>query len=207
MTGVGRCLGFLCALILVPACGGPTTRLTTVWSDSQFQGRKARKVLVMAITQRENVRDAYERRVCERLAGIGVNAIPSLDVFFHNEELSKEVLQEDLADLGVDAVIVSRLISVDTETYYVPGYVPYPYYNDFYGYYGAVYGPVYSPGYLSQSTIVQIETNLYETATAKLAWSGVSESFDPRDPGEVIDALSQLVVTTLRREGFLVPGD
>jgi hypothetical protein len=102
-------------------------------------------------------------------------------------------------------VIISRLVDRTKETTYVPGtsYVPAPYYGGFYSYYYSAYPAVYDPGYLVTSTIVQIETNLYDVKNDKLAWSAISEVVDPQgDPNDVKD-FSIMVGDRMAKEGMI----
>ncbi len=98
-------------------------------------------------------------------------------------------------------------MSVKNEVTYIPGQayaVPYPYYNSFYGYYGAIYPRVYAPDYLREDKTVRVETNLYGTSTpeGEFVWTGISETFNPKNADKAINAVVQVVVQALEKEGI-----
>ena len=63
---------------------------------------------------------------------------------------------------------------------------------------------VYSPDYLREDRTVRIETNLYATATpeGELAWTGISDSFNPSSAAKAIDVVVKVVVKRLEKEGI-----
>ena len=119
--------------------------------------------------------------------------------------MDPDYLKAQIKEHQIDAVLVSRLVSVKNDTY-IPGQaysVPYPYYNSFYGYYSHFY-PVYTPGYLLEDKTVRVETNLYGTSTpeGEFVWTGISETFNP-NPKKIdksIDAVVQVIVGRLQKE-------
>lgn len=84
-------------------------------------------------------------------------------------------------------------------------FMPYPYYGTFYGYYGTVYPVVYSPDYLREERKVRIETNLYFISNADgiLVWTGVTDTFDPKNVHKAINRLVSLIVKQMRTDGVL----
>ena len=78
-----------------------------------------------------------------------------------------------------------------------------PYYRGFWGYYSYGWPSVYDPGYLSNDTIVSVETNLYSLTGDSLVWSGVTQTFNPQDVADTIDEIVDAVSGELRREGLL----
>ena len=123
------------------------------------------------------VRADFEDALSKLVARDGVEAIPGNTILLRPEgtQLDLNYLKTQIKEFKVDAVIVSRLVKVESSTTYVPGHayaVPYPYYRSFYGYYGTVYPVVYSPDYLRQDKTVRVETNVYSTALQTESWFG-----------------------------------
>jgi hypothetical protein len=48
-----------------------------------------------------------------------------------------------------------------------------------------------------------MRTNLYETEDAKLIWSAKSQSFEPKNTGDVVKAVSKNVVGELNQQGYI----
>jgi hypothetical protein len=135
----------------------------------------------------------------------GINATPSMDVMPYDVAIDSTIFEKYFKELGLDAVVVSRLVAVDAERDYKAGYlytIPYNSYYGFYGYYYAGISIANSSGYLSQNVVVVLETNIYETINKKLIWSGVSETVEPDKASDVINSFSQELVSRLKSKGF-----
>jgi hypothetical protein len=105
---------------------------------------------------------------------------------------------------GFDAVLLSRLVDVHREAHYVPsGYATYGG-AGFYGYYGYAWPATYSPGYVTESTNVQVETQLFRTAgNGQLVWSTVSETVDPSGVDDAAEGIAGAVVGRLAEDKVL----
>jgi hypothetical protein len=189
---------------------GKSTKLIASWKNPEFSGPHFHRILVLGMSAKPGVRADFEDALSKLVAHDGVEAIPGNTILLRPEgtHLDMNYLKTQVKEFKIDAVIVSRLVKVETTTTYIPGQsyvVPYPYYRSFYGYYGAVYPVVYSPDYLSQDTKVRVETNVYATTTpdGELVWTGVSDTFNPSSADKVIEGLSKLLAKELQKEAVL----
>jgi hypothetical protein len=83
---------------------------------------------------------------------------------------------------------------------------PYPaYYGNYYGYYDYSYGFYHEPGYVYSYEIVSIETNVYETKTFNIVWTGLSETTDPSNIEEESSGLAHGIITELINTGLIAP--
>lgn len=203
---------FVLVIVMAAAlfASGKSTRLVASWKNPQYSGPRFHRILVLGMSAKPGVRADFEDALSKLVAGPGVEAIPGNTVLLRPEDtkLDLDYLKTQIREFKIDAVIVSRLVRVETSTTYIPGQayvVPYPYYSSFYGYYGAVYPVVYSPDYLREDTTVRVETNVYATSTGEgeLVWTGVSDTFNPRSADKVIQGLSKLLVKELKKESVL----
>jgi hypothetical protein len=105
-------------------------------------------------------------------------------------------MPDQIREHQIDAVVVSRLVSIKTSITYLPPDAVFPvaYYNSFYGYYGALYPLVYSPGYLIEDKTVRIETNVYaiRPPDSQLVWTDTSDTFNPKDARKVISSVVKI---------------
>jgi len=164
---------------MLQSCGG-TTQLTSSWADPQLTNPGYKKVVVVGVTPRTSIRRMYEDGFVADLKSRGIEGIASYSIVGEGE-IDKDAATATLKEAGVDAVIVTRLIDMQTvETYYPPTYsatmAPAPYYGGWYNYYSAGYSYMSSPGYIAEDQVYKIETNLYDLATDKLAWSGLTQT-------------------------------
>ena len=205
-----RILVFLLVLAAVTLANGKSTKLVASWKNPEYSGPRFHRILVLGMSAKPGVRADFEDTLSKLVARDGVEAIPGNTILLRPEgtHLDMNYLKTQIRDFKIDAVIVSRLVKVESSTTYIPGQayvVPYPYYRSFYGYYGAVYPVVYSPDYLSTDTRVRVETNVYASTApdGELVWTGISDTFNPSSADKVIDGLSKLLVKELQKESVL----
>ncbi len=199
---------FLFALALAT---GKSLKMVTSWFNPQYQGQTFHKVLVIGVAQDLAVRADFEDKMAIRIARPGIETIPGNQILLRPDANAKpdfEYLRAQIKNNGIDAVVVSRLLSVDKKVTYVPSstYVaPFPYYYSFYGYLGAVYPVVYDPSYTREDTTVRVETNVYATSKpdGDLVWTGVSDSFNPKSAKKVADGLVKEIPERMEKDGLL----
>ena len=189
---------------------GRSTKLVTSWKNPEYSGPRFHKILVLGMSDKPGVRADFEDALSKLVGGNGVEAVPGNTILLRPEDtkLDLNYLKTQIREFKIDAVIVSRLVKVETNVTYIPGQpylIPYPYYNSFYGYYGAVYPMVYSPDYLREDKTVRIETNVYDTRTpdAQIVWTCISDTFNPRSADKAIDGVTKLIVKELHKEAIL----
>jgi len=190
----------LIAVLLVGATTvNASTKLKMSWKNPSYSGQRFNTILVIGMSNNLGTRADFEVALANAITSHGITAIAGTDILLRPTAgpLDLKYLREQIAAYKIDAVIVSRLVKVETNLIYVPGQ-PYflPYYNTFYGYYGAVYPVVYSPDYLVEEKTVRVETNLYaaKPPDGELIWTGTSDTFNPSSAHKVINGLVQLVV-------------
>jgi hypothetical protein len=189
------------------SCSSTKTDIIGEWQDDTYQKGNIQKVLVLGIVNKEKplLRRNFEDGMARAFRDGGINATPSMDVMPYDVAIDSTTFEKYFKELGLDAVVVSRLVAVDAERDYKAGYlytIPYNSYYGFYGYYYAGVSMANSAGYLSQSVVVVLETNIYETTNKKLIWSGVSETVEPDKASDVINSFSQELVSRLKSKGF-----
>ena len=202
-----RWIGLLGVLAVV-GCGA-STKFSKVWTDESYVPASSQKILVLGVVKEEATQRIYEAAVVEQLKKRGANADVGFKYIPNEQELDRDLIKGVILDQKFDLVLVTRLISVDTKTQYVPGTTSYapsyynPYYGGFYPYYYRSYSVVHTPGYTRQYDVVSLESNVYETAGEKLVWSGVSQTFDPETADEVIYQVSGKLAGELEASGLL----
>jgi hypothetical protein len=204
------CLGIV--LLAIPLVTAKSSKMIMSWKNPNYSARKFHHVLALGLSDKTGVRANFEDALAAQLAAAGVEAIPGNNILLRPEgtQFDLNYLKTQIRENQIDAVVVSRLIKVENTVTYIPGsaYVaPFPYYNSFYGYYGAVYPVVYSPDYLRKEKRVRIETNLYliSSEEGELAWTGVTDTFNPSNVQKSINGLVKLVVKQMQSDEALPP--
>jgi hypothetical protein len=204
----------LLALVVVSAVistPGKSTKLVIGWKNPTYvAGKKFGRILALGLSDKTVIRADFEDALAAQFAQPGIETIPGHSILLRPEDtdLDLNYLKTQIREHNVDAVVVSRLISVENTETYVPGvpYVPpYPYYNTFYGYYSAVYPIVYTPGYLKKEKKVRIETSFYAISSdeGELAWTCITDTFNPSNIKKAIDSLVKIVVKQMQSDGVM----
>ena len=131
-------------------------KIVSAWQDPAYKGPTFRKVLVVGITERAPVRRTFEDVFAARLREHGIDKAAARD------EIERIVREQ-----GFDAILTTRMVGIDRQTTYTPGYTRvYPgtaYYRDFYGFYSHSWEAYHSPGHVTSYDVVRLETNVYAT--------------------------------------------
>ncbi len=110
---------------------GKSTKLVASWKNPEYSGPRFHRILVLGMSANPGVRADFEDALSKLVARDGVEAIPGNTILLRPEgtQLDLNYLKTQVKGFKIDAVIVSRLIKVETSTTYIPGQayvVPYP---------------------------------------------------------------------------------
>jgi hypothetical protein len=186
MQKKGKLISVTAALCLSVVASCSLTNLNAVWMDPQHQGGKLKNVLVVGGSTNQVVRRIFEDEFTARLKTRGTNAIPSYSIFPSENTLDKDAIESKSRELGIDSMLIARVVDTKTKRELTPT----PYNNYYRGTYfydwpnrysrfhsGSVSARYYDDRrYYSEYEVVNLETNLYDTHTGKLIWSGLSDT-------------------------------
>ena len=187
-------------LLVAIAASCASTKVISSWKEPSAGPLKFKKVLVLVMSKDESVRRAAEDEVVRQVKK--AQAVPSYSLFLADDLRDTDRAKAKIKQDGFDGAIMMRLVDKSQETTWVPGSYPAPYYS-MYGYWGYGYGMAYDPGYIRTDTIVKIETNIYSVQDGKLIWSGLSESFNPTGPRELVQGVAGAVAEELKKQGLI----
>jgi len=161
-----------------------STTMMSHWTDPEMSGKKLGTVLVIGVAKNDGRRRIFEDSFVKTLKSAKVQALASYPMLPKADQISEETVAPIVKDRGINQVIVTRLVDRQKVQEYVPPsvtttYAPaYPsyYYGGWYGYYNTSYATVVTPGYTYETEYATLETNVYDVATGKLVWSGVTST-------------------------------
>ena len=194
-------------LITIISCSGAKTEIIGEWQEESYQKGNINNVLILGIFNKDKplLRRNFEDGMKKAFTDGGISATPSMDHMPYDQAIDSTTFEKYFKDLGLDAVVVSRLVGIDQARDYKAGYLYTIPYNNYYGFYGYYYAGIQyanSTGYLSKNVVVVLETNIYETQNKQLIWSGISETVDPDKASDVIKSFGNELVSKLRQEGY-----
>lgn len=213
-----RTLGLCLALLGLCACKtSGSTNFSQSYRNPGFEDTVFQRILVIGVTADMESRQAFESALASAIAKEGGTAAPSYTILPDSEQVSEEQLHAALEREEIDAVVLTRLLSVDKDSQYTPPkkynkprtrYYPAGWgygfgYGGFYGFYGTTYAAVHEPGYFDTSTTLRLETSLYSVATNDLVWTGQSETIDPDSIEDARASITQAVAKQLKQERLI----
>ncbi len=184
---------------LIISCAG--TELTQKQVDDAYKGKPVSDILVIAITGNEHNRRSFEKKFVTQLKSVGVDAISSEEAIPMpaDLELKKETILNAVNRYENDAVIITHLIGKEEKDVYTRGGSAQ---RGFYGFYRSRYS---DSGYSSTTTIVRLETNLYDVKTEKLIWSGKSKTWSKDSKDQIINDVIKAVINNLQKNKLIAP--
>ena len=183
---------FLAAGLALAACAG--TSIVDSWKEPGSGPLRFKKVLALAIVKNDSIRRRAEDALQSSLRS--VQAVQSYKLFDAAELADRERLKAQLRLDGFDGVIALRVAGSRQELSYTTAAMPL---EDFWGYYGAAYPPTE----MNVDTIARVEIKIYSLADDKLVWAGVSETFNPKDAGQLVADIVAAAGQELRRQGLV----
>jgi hypothetical protein len=161
--------GFLISLVVMLCTAScASTKTLHVWKDAGHS-QKLGKVLVITIAELDFMRNHFENVLAQRLGDYGIDAIPQLGA-----KPDREALVAKVREMGVENVLVGRVVSKDEYARLVPGgvyLVPVDYYSGWYPFYSESFAMVGIPGGAYDAEFFTLVTNIYDVKSEKLIWS------------------------------------
>ena len=152
-----------------------STSLTTVWKDDNYQGQIT-NVLIIGISKEPARKRFFEDEFVRQMEARGVRAVASYNHFPDGQMPQTDALVSKVAEMNIDAVLITRVVDRKTVETYVPRADYYRPPVHYYGYRN-YYSRSYEQGYVVKDEVVVLETNLYDAETEKMIWSAMSETF------------------------------
>lgn len=183
---------------LLASCA--STTLQSTWRDPGYQGGAFKKVFVLGLS----TRDITARRVLEdvlvaKLKIGGVDAVPGWQFLPNDGPAGESALTAAVSASGADAMLMVRLLGVDTQlTAWPQPMGPGPRFG-WYGYYSGWY----AYPQITQTQVAVVETTLFDVRTQRAVWSATSETMNPVSVQKDAPGFADVILGSLRNEGFL----
>lgn len=199
---------FLIVFILVLLSGcGRKVKVVSSWVDPSLHQYVAKDVLVIGLSRSEASLKLWENVFVDNLSGIGVHAMAGHKVIGPVPDPDRKAVEAAVVKAKAASVLITHVVDTTTRTYTHPGTIhfePGGLYQGMYGYYGQTYRAVYTPPVDSTRTVVRLESNLYDVATARLVWSAQSEALNPNLLRTDFDRVIGTLMADMRKSGILL---
>jgi hypothetical protein len=202
----------LAPVVLALAACASQTMIQSSWKDPAYEGGPFERVAVVALFDTAAESRTFEQHAADELADRGVSVVQGHTIL-EDKMYEQDEMRARLANAGVDAILISRLIAVDERQVYRP---PTPFLHvppgvmfgdPFYWYYGpppsyywdwrSTYSVTHSPGYWEQYSYLVVETSLYDAREDRLVWTAKSSTMDDQMFKNVASSLAATVTREL----------
>jgi len=159
------------------------------YKDPAFDSMVTR-ILVVGAHEDRNVRGIFENSVVRALRAAGADGESSLARMGSSQALSAETLLAAAERWGADAVLVTRVLSVEAS-------------NDEAEFNEAVRPDDQDPLNNAATTTVSVRSDLYTVANQAKVWSAESTTFDKANLFGVIDGITTAITARLRSDRLI----
>lgn len=206
-----RRIAFASLLLALSACAGP--QVTRVQPLAETADAPYENVLVVSLFKSFDARRYLEKEIVKALAKEGTRGIASTSLMDPKTPVTRQTFLAMVESQGADAVLVTQLISLETESK-MKDARPDSTYNIRPTYYYNVWGveltEYVSPQLLELEHSIALATQLYSAAQREPVWgieseTNISTDYDNRRDYSVIVDEATAIVSYLSRDGLLAP--
>jgi hypothetical protein len=186
---------------MISSCSYTSSRIDTLWENSEYKDAKMDTILVIGITKDEYQRKGFELYMKKELEKRGIKAYESLDILPKDVKITKENFYSFFKNYNLDGVITVKVVGKDIkkiDAYNVNYNNPTGFFTYFYNSYDLTYAT-----FQVREKVIKIEANLFDTKTAKMVWSGLSQTTDYSKASEIIIPLTKEIAEKLSDLGFI----
>ena len=165
-------------LFLLNSCA--SSKITGEWKDPELGNKKFTNILVIGVAKQPDRRKFYEDEFAKQLNRQGVLAIASHTIIPRDKMQDRDTIAKSIEGMRIDGVIVTRLQGIKEQRQVPHGktyQVPYAEFNNMYDYYNSSFSTAPSRSYAETHEFLQLESNLYDPETEKLAFTITTDTF------------------------------
>ncbi|MET0936589.1 MAG: hypothetical protein ABWX83_11385 [Luteibacter sp.] len=186
-------IGVAVALLLA---GCASVSVTNEWKDPTWSGPPASHVLVIGVAKSDTMRRLFEDTFVRDLSAAGVAASASYANIPPGADGSAK-LGDVMKATGSDAVLVTRIQRVEDRINVTPTG---PGYGGFYGWYGGAWA---STPEVTQTTIVTLETSVWDAKSQKLVWTVTTQGVASNGIPKATTNLSRTLIPRMKADGII----
>ncbi|MDX1775241.1 MAG: hypothetical protein R3297_01525 [Desulfobulbales bacterium] len=200
-----KLLGMSVILLFFLLHGCASSKVTGDWKNPELGNKKFTNILVIGVAKQPDRRKFYEDEFAKQLNREGILAIASHTIIPRDKMQDRDTVIKSIAGLNVDGVLVTRLQGIkEQQVQHGKSYrVPYGYYNNMYDYYNSSFSTAPPRSYVETHEYLQLESNLYDAETEKLAYSITTDTFVRQKFEQRLTAYIKTVVRKLKNNSLL----
>ena len=177
------------------SCAGSTE--LKYWRNGAYEGGMVKSIMIVGIAKDAEIRKYFEEVFSKRFSRAGIKAVASNTLISADQEMEKNAVKAAAEKQGVQAILVTHLSQEGEKDFYQP---PATGSDRLSFYYPWAYRSVHSTGFYKKEKFVKLVTNLYDTASEEVIWTGVSQHVEPKSAKDIIGALVPKVIKGMRKD-------
>jgi hypothetical protein len=192
------------AALLTLSCAS-SMQLTDNWRNSTYTGPAYKKIMVVAMTKQDDMRQSIEDEFAKQLRSRGVEAATCYECIPDPDKVTREELAKVSQGMGIEAYLIVRVIGVGTEVQSYQADTP----STMASSTGTDsmmnmqwFGP--EPSMSKRSQVATLESRLYDGKTAGIVWRSTVNAVNPSPSGGQISKFVSLELKALS-EKKLIP--
>ena len=191
------------ATLLTLSCASPM-RLTDNWKSSTYTGPAYKKIMVVAMTKQDNLRQPLEDEFARQLRTRGVEAATCYECIPDPDKVTREELAKVSQGMGIEAYLIVRVLRVGTDVQSYQAHSPSPASSSTgmdsmmnLQWFGS------EPAMSKRSEMATLESRLYDGKAANLVWRSTVDAVNPSGNKGQISKFASLIVKTLGEQQLI----
>jgi hypothetical protein len=187
------------AAMMTLSCASPSMQLTDNWRNSTYTGPAFKKIMVVAMTKRDDMRQPIEDEFAKQLRSRGVAAVTCYECIPDPDKVTREELAKVSQGMGIEAYLIVRVLGAGIEVQSTRAESQSPMLaSDNVDSMTTMRGMGPEPMMSKRSEMVTLESRLYDGKTAEIVWRSTVNAVNP-SPSE--GQISKFVSLELRALG------
>jgi len=187
----------LCAAIA--SCAN--TSLMDSWNDENRHG-PYKHLMIIGVSDSQQTRQVYEKHFVAELKKKNIMATPSYKLISSKRKMNRETIVDAVQDTDIDAVLLTYLVSADSEMKYRDSPLDMSYSGNIEDH--RISDTIVSKRGVSRSKEVYVLKNdVYDVQSKSLVWSAKTKTVGPESVDEVVEGVTELLIKEMLSDGIL----
>ena len=195
-----KAVHILCACVIASCASAPAshTEVIGTWKADNYD-KKLSKFLIISLSDEFGIREKVESTVVTKLKNEGLHATASSQIMPLDEEISRETVKKAIKGKDLDAVLVSRLLSMEQSAKFVPPTANVTFDNTF----DMLIPNPPAAARVEHQSVTAVQIDLFDVASGHLVWSMKVHTVDYDNVTQLVNNLTDIVVGDLRSKGLI----
>lgn len=179
--------------VFIVSCAN--TKVIENWVDADHS-KPYKHPMIIGISDSQQTRQIYEKHFVEELNKLNITATASYTLISSKQKMNRETVLGVMEGTDIDAVIVTYLVSSDTEVKHHESPLSH-------GYSGDIEGSklsatlVSTRGRTSSAEIITLKNDLYDRQKKTLVWTTQTRTVAPESIDEAITDVVELLINQM----------